>query len=45
MEVNRFGGKPEKYPEFPQRWLDAAKKSRTKLLLPPDDVFKTFWPD
>jgi hypothetical protein len=45
MEVNLFGPKPEKYPEFPQSWVDAAKKSETKLILPPDDLFKTIWPD
>jgi uncharacterized protein YggU (UPF0235/DUF167 family) len=45
MEVNLFGRKPDKYPEFPQSWIDAAKKSETKLLLPPDDLFKAIWPD
>ncbi|WP_020470410.1 hypothetical protein [Zavarzinella formosa] len=45
MEINLFGQKPDKYPEFPQSWVDAAKKSETKLLLPPDDLFKSIWPD
>jgi len=45
MEVNLFGQKPDKYPEFPQSWVDAAKKSKTKLLIPPDDLFKSIWPD
>jgi hypothetical protein len=45
MEVNLFGKKPDKYPEFPQSWVEAAKKSETKLLLLPDDLFKTIWPD
>jgi hypothetical protein len=45
MEVNLFGQKPAKYPEFPQTWVDAAKKSETRLLLPPDDLFKIIWPD
>jgi hypothetical protein len=40
-----FGQKPDKYPEFPQSWVDATKKSETKLLLPPDDLFKKIWPD
>ena len=43
--VNLFGQKPKKYPEFPQSWVEAAKKSETKLLLPPDDLFKIIWPD
>jgi hypothetical protein len=45
MEVNLFGRKPDKYPEFPDRWVAAAKKSETKLLLPPDELFKVIWPD
>ena len=45
MEVNLFGQKPGNYPMFPQTWVDAAKKSETKLLLPPDDLFKIIWPD
>jgi uncharacterized protein YggU (UPF0235/DUF167 family) len=45
MEVNLFGRKPDKYPEFPQSWVEAAKKTATKLLLPPDDLFKSIWPD
>lgn len=45
MEVNLFGQKPDKYPEFTQSWVEAAKKSKTKLLVPPDDLFKIIWPD
>ena len=45
MEVNLFGRKPEKYPEFPQSWVEAAKKSKAMLLLPPDELFKSIWPD
>jgi hypothetical protein len=45
MEINLFGRKPDKYPEFPQSWVDAAKKTKTKLLIPPDDLFKSIWPD
>jgi hypothetical protein len=45
MEVSLFGQKPDKYPEFPQSWVEAAKKSETKLLLPPDDLFKIIWPE
>jgi hypothetical protein len=45
MEVKLFGQKPEKYPEFPEIWVNGAKKSDTKLLIPPDDLFKIIWPD
>jgi hypothetical protein len=45
LEVNLFGQKPEKFPEFPQTWVDAAKKGESKLLLPPDELFKGIWPD
>lgn len=45
MELKLFGQKPDKYPEFPQSWVDAAKRSETKLLVPPDDLFKIIWPD
>jgi hypothetical protein len=45
LEVNLYGQKPSKYPAFPQIWIDAAKKSKTKLLVPPDDLFKVIWPD
>lgn len=45
MEVNLFGQKPAKYPEFPQSWVEAAKRDKTILLLPPDELFKSIWPD
>jgi hypothetical protein len=45
LEVNLFGRKPDKYPEFPQTWVEAAKKTKTMLLLPPDELFKSIWPD
>jgi hypothetical protein len=45
MEVNLFGRKPDRYPEFPQSWVDAAKETETGLLIPPDDLFKSIWPD
>ncbi len=44
MEVNLFGRKPDKYPEFPQSWVEAAKKTKSPLV-PPDDLFKSIWPD
>jgi hypothetical protein len=45
LEVNLFGQKPGEYPEFPRSWVEAAEKSETKLLVPPDDLFKIIWPD
>jgi hypothetical protein len=45
MEVNLFGRKPAKYPEFPDVWLEAAKKNQNKLLIPPDELFKSIWPE
>jgi hypothetical protein len=45
LEIKLFGKKPDKYPEFPDVWVEAAKKAKTKLLLPPDDLFKSIWPD
>jgi hypothetical protein len=44
MEIKLFGRKPTKYPEFPDVWIEAAKKTK-KLLLPPDELFKSIWPD
>ena len=45
MEMSLWGKKPQKYPEFPDVWLEAAKKSSTKLLIPPDELFKSIWPE
>jgi hypothetical protein len=45
MEMNLWGKKPQKYPEFPETWIEVAKKSSTKLLIPPDELFKTLWPE
>lgn len=45
MEVNLFGQKAGKFPEFPQSWVEAAKKGKAKLLVPPDELFKILWPD
>lgn len=44
MEINLFGKKPTKFPEFPDVWIDAAKKDKT-IVVPPDDLFKRIWPD
>ncbi len=45
MEINFLGRKPDEYPEFPSKWLEAAKKEEMKLLIPPDELFKKIWPD
>jgi len=45
MEISLWGKKPQKYPEFPDAWVEAAKKSSTKLLIPPDELFKSIWPE
>jgi hypothetical protein len=45
MEVNLWGRRPKQYPAFPDAWLEAAKKTKSKLLVPPDDLFKSIWPD
>jgi hypothetical protein len=45
MEMSLWGKRPQKYPEFPETWVEAAKQSGTKLLIPPDELFKTLWPE
>jgi hypothetical protein len=45
MEVTVRGHKVKKFPEFPTAWLEAARRSGTRLLVPPDDLFKEIWPD
>jgi len=45
MEIKLFGQKPAKYPEYPHSWIEAATKSGTKLVVPPDDLFQIIWPD
>jgi hypothetical protein len=46
MEINLFGRKADKFPEFPDAWIEAAKKSdATVTLVPPDELFKMIWPD
>lgn len=44
LEINLFGQKPDQYPEFPKSWVDAAKKMGARVV-PPDDLFKSIWPD
>jgi hypothetical protein len=45
MEMKLFGQVPKRFPEYPDVWLEAAKKTDSKLLIPPDDLFKLIWPD
>jgi len=45
METSLWGKTPQKYPEFPETWIEASKKSITKLMIPPDELFKTLWPE
>jgi hypothetical protein len=45
LEVVIGGRKVEKFPEFPEAWLEAAKKSKVKVIVPPDELFKLIWPD
>jgi hypothetical protein len=39
------GKEPAKFPEFPDRWNDAAQASRSKKIIPPDDLFGILWPE
>ncbi len=45
MEVRLNGQRVGRFPEFPAAWLEAARRSGTKLLVPPDELFKVIWPD
>ena len=44
LEVKLWGQKPGKFPEMPQAWIEAAKKSKEPLMVP-DGLFKLLWPD
>jgi tetratricopeptide (TPR) repeat protein len=45
MEAKVRGQEVEKFPAFPTVWLEAAKRAKTKLLVPPDELFKVIWAD
>jgi hypothetical protein len=45
MEVMLRGQRIEKFPEYPTVWLDALKKSKIELIIPPDELFKVIWAD
>jgi hypothetical protein len=44
LEVRLWGQKPDKFPEIPKAWVDAAKKSKVPLMIP-DELFKVVWPE
>ena len=45
MEMKLNGQQVRRFPEFPAAWLEAARRSGTKRLVPPDELFKVIWPD
>jgi hypothetical protein len=45
LEMKVRGHKAKKYPTFPEAWLQAALRSKAKVLSPPDELFKVLWPD
>jgi tetratricopeptide (TPR) repeat protein len=45
LEVVIGGRKVEKFPAFPAVWLEALKKSKVEVIVPPDELFKLIWPD
>jgi len=45
MEINLFGQKADKFPEFPKVWFEGRDKNKPTTVVPPDDLFKTIWPD
>jgi len=36
---------PSAFPSAPERWTDAAESTRSKTIIPPDDLFRILWPD
>jgi tetratricopeptide (TPR) repeat protein len=45
LEVEIWGREPDAFPEFPEVWKEAAKKTKSKLLMPPDEVLQLLWPN
>lgn len=45
MEITLYGQKGAKFPEFPDVWVEAVKKTANKVIVPPDKLFKAIWPD
>jgi hypothetical protein len=44
IEMKLWGQKPDKFPEMPRAWREAAQKSKEPLLIP-DGLFKILWPE
>jgi hypothetical protein len=44
VEMKLWGRTPEKFPEMPKTWVEAAKMSKEPLMIP-DGLFKVVWPD
>ena len=45
MEMKVRGRTAGPFPQFPAAWLEAARRAGTRLLVPPDELFKDIWPD
>jgi hypothetical protein len=45
LKFRLYGRTPKQFPEAPSRWVDAAQASRSKRIIPPDDVFGLLWPE
>lgn len=45
MEIVLWGQQVSAFPQFPDVWQEAAKKTKSKLLIPPDELFQLLWPD
>jgi hypothetical protein len=43
LEIVIGDRKVEEFPLFPAAWLDAAKKSKVEVIVPPDELFKVIW--
>ncbi len=39
------GRDPGEFPVVPDRWKDASLSTRSKMVIPPDDLFRILWPD
>jgi hypothetical protein len=44
LEVKLWEQKPDKFPEMPKAWAEAAKKQKEPLMIP-DGLFKHIWAD
>ena len=44
LELKLWGQRPERFPELPKAWAEAAKKAKEPLMIP-DALFKVVWPE